>query len=181
MNQGVIYRFKWAAMDASLALLIQASGLRSFEIPHLAFCGTPYGKSPKCWRGDSATLVQHCKPLLESLKISLEAQNLDINILDVIKIELDPCYLETEYGFMHKEHHKVKPGGSQVAKLRETLTHTHNNSRAIPMTIRPVWCNCVCTSAEEYNLALVEDLKEEIAKQLGLSIEGEQNDGGVAE
>lgn len=164
-------------MDASLKLLLQAKGLRSFAIPHLAFCGTSHGKRATCWKGDSATLVQHCKPLLESLKSSLEAQNLDINILDVIKIELEPCYKEMEHGLLHKKFHKVIPGGCRLAEFRETLTHTHNNSKSTPVTSWAAKCNCVCSMAEEYNLALVKDLREEIAKQFGLSIEEEeQND-----
>jgi hypothetical protein len=174
INEGVIYRYKWTAMDASLKLLLQAKSLRSFGISHIAFCGNYYGKGATCWRGDSATLIQHCKPLLESLKSSLEAQNLDTNILDVIKIELEPCYKEMKHGHLHKESHRVIPGRDRDVELRQTLSHTHNNSKSRPMHSWGARCNCVCRMAEEYNLALAKDLREEIAKQLGLSIEGEE-------
>ena len=101
---------------------------------------------------------------------------MDASVFDVIKIELDSCYLETEHGFRHKEFHRVVPGGSNLVALRQMVTYTHNNTRSACISSRPVWCNCVCALAEEYNAALVKNLKEEIAKQLGLSIEDEQNE-----
>jgi hypothetical protein len=171
LGQSVLYRYKWEVMDASLRLLTQASGLRSLELPHLAFCGTPFGRSAT----DPRTLVQHCRPLLESLKASFERQNLDMSIFDVIKIELDPCHLEIEYGARHKQYHKLQLGDFWTKSLRLTLIDTHNNSQKHPISTAHVRCNCVCRSAERNNQALVEELKEEITKQLGSSIDDEQD------
>ena len=156
-------------MDTSLRLLTQASGLRSLELPHLAFCGTPLGRRAT----DPRTFVQHCKPLLESLKASFERQNLDISILDVIKIELDPCHLETEHGRRHHQYHTVMPGGTWMLSLRQTLIDTHNNSQKHPIRTKIVRCNCVCRVAEQNNLRLMEELTEEIWEQLGLSDDDE--------
>jgi hypothetical protein len=165
LGQGLIYAHKWEAMDTSLRLMTQASGLRSLELPHLAFCGTPFGRSAT----DPRTFVQHCKPLLESLKASFERQNLDISILDVIRIELDPCHLEDEYGRQHHRHHRPVPGDTWMPKLRQTLIDTHNNSKKHPIFTKVVLCNCNCRSAEKNNLKLMEDLLEEIWDQLDLS------------
>ena len=38
------------------------------------------------------------------------------------------------------------------------------------------WCNCVCEEAEENNGRFIEDVKNEIAKQLGLSVDDGQNE-----
>jgi hypothetical protein len=172
LGQSLIYRYKWEVMDASLRLLTQASGLRSLELPHLAFCGTLFGRSAT----DPRTLVQHFRLLLESLKASYERQNLDMSIFDVIRIELDPCHFETEYGARHKQHHKLHLGNNWTVKLRQTLIDTHNNSQKHPISTAYVRCNCLCRSAEKNNQALVEELKEEIAKQLGSSFEDEPDE-----
>ena len=173
LGQAVIYSHQWDAMDTSLRLLTQASGLRSLELPHLAFCGTPFGRSAT----NPRTFVQHCKPLLESLRASFERQNLDISIFDVIRIELDPCRFETEYGSKHKKYHKSVPAGNDwMVKRRQTFIDSHNNSQKHPILTRRVCCNCLCRSAEKNNRKLVENLTEEISKQLGLSDE-EENEG----
>ena len=172
LGRSILYRYKWTAMDTSLRLLTQATGLRSLELPHIAFCGTLYGKSAT----DPRTFVQHCRPLLESLKASFERQNLDISIFDVIKIELDPCYLETEHGAQHRQHHKVVPGRSVLAGYRQALIDSHNNSQKHPMLTTHVTCNCLCKSAEKNNEKFVDELREEIVKQLGLGTDDEQDE-----
>jgi hypothetical protein len=174
LGQGVIHRYKWAALDASLDLLLQAKGLRYLEFSHIDFCGAVGAREAACWGGDTATLVNHCKPLLESLKASFESQNLDISILDVIKIDLPPCPLKFKYGSLYEEYHKPGPHRHWTIRLRQTIISTHNNNQKVPFTDKRMECFCNCEHAEAKNRELIRSLREEIATQLGMEIEYER-------
>jgi hypothetical protein len=160
IGQGVLYRYKWAAMDASLNLLLQAKGLRSLEISHLDFCRGVYTPKAQCWDGGLETLVTHCKPLLESLKESFGAQNLDITIFEVIKIALPPC----KAGIRYFKHHDHGRSGCD----RTFGVNSRNNSLTKPIATRYVACKCACELAMQNNDELVRALREETKKKLGV-------------
>lgn len=172
MDQGILYKSGWAAMDRSLALLTQAPSLRSLEISHLAFCGYYVGGfREKQWKVTPEELVQHCKPLLESLSAAFQHQNLNLSMFDVIKIALPRCALDTDDEDFHKERHTNFWGDKSPTIRRIRTTHIPK-VKAGGIT----WCNCVCDMAEETNRGFVQEVKDEIVKQLGLSVEDEENE-----
>lgn len=100
-----------------------------------------------------------------------------ISIFDVLRIELDPCHFEKLYGSKHKKYHRpVLMESTWMVKLRKTLIDSHNNSQKHPIFTKRVECNCFCKSAEKNNQKLIENLREEISKQLGLSGDEENED-----
>lgn len=174
-GKGLFYKGVWAAMDRSLELLSQAPSLRSIEISHIALCGNFTGVADKNLTVTPEELVRRFKPLLESLKATFENQNLNLSIFDVIRIVLPRCAYDTgSQDNSHRQNHKPSWAYSQ--------TRFHINRR-IPTTRVPkvkdygtTLCNCVCTAAEEQNREFIDDVKSEIARQLGLSIDDEQNE-----
>lgn len=92
VGQGVLYNLHWDALDISMELLAQVASLRSLEISHLALCGEH--DSPSANRRPVVTpktFVQHCKPLLGSLKAKAESHNWSLSIVDLIQITLPDC------------------------------------------------------------------------------------------
>jgi len=163
VGQGVLFSAHWSAMDRSLKLLTQTPSLRSLEISHLAFCGQYGTRSAEQWIVTPKALVQHCKPLLESLKTALEDQNLSLRITDVIKVTLPRCGLD--FMGMHEEFHEKFWGHE---RLLRTFPAARKKSSRESALIR---CNCICNEAEEKNRGFIKGVKDEITKQLGPSID----------
>lgn len=175
VGQGVLYNLHWDALDVSMELLAQVASLRSLEISHLALCGEH--DRPSANRRPAVTpktCVQHCKPLLGSLKAKAQSHNLSLSIVDLIQITLPDCAFDKYYSLL--------PGIWNGPAHQ--LFHVHSepfrgipfNSRSKAKDFQTAQCHCFCEAAEGRNRALVQEVKDEIVKQLGLSIEGEENE-----
>lgn len=156
----VLHRYKWNPTERSLQLLAQAGGLRSLELSHAALCSPPRVSNNQ-WVSDRSSiwdtnsLAGYCKHLLKSLKASLDRQDLKMSILDMIKIVLPPCALDDGCKASHDSVH---------ARSEESY-------RGIPVNGYNLVCTCACEAAEENNRKLVQSLKKEIARHLGLDID----------
>jgi hypothetical protein len=141
--------------DRSLELLAEAGGFRSLEISHATLCGG--------WSDNQVFSIQelatHFTPFLKSLKATFNEQNLDSSILDVIKIVLPPCKLDSNPSVSHKAAHIFR-GFNSVDRWFVLYGERGFYMRG---------CNCVCTEAEEKNREFVRDLRKEIGLLLGLN------------
>jgi hypothetical protein len=144
IGRGVLYHNSLVAMSKAMRLLQFTPSLRSLEIPHVALCNRFNGH-----RLNPYSLVLTCAPLLKSLKITFEKQKLNVNILDVIKIELPPC----SYG--SAEDHEADHANWSLNRIYQR-----------PDTNDVLQCACLCAAAEDRNRELIEDLKREISKQI---------------
>jgi hypothetical protein len=86
-GRGIKFNTSWTAMDRSLSLLKSAKGLRALHFYHTGFCG-----GSDLDKVDIGELGKRCTPLLQSLQTACEARNVNLNVLDVVKIVLPPCH-----------------------------------------------------------------------------------------
>lgn len=159
-GRGIMHNETWKAMDRSLRLLESSHSLRALHFYHNGFCRI-------FWRNsvDIRQMGKRCTPLLRSLQASCEARNLKIDVLEIVKIVLPPCHCEF----------CTKAAKCYYLPCRVRATHSGYHPR---VTILPgggaygetsTLCNCFCHDAEDNNRLLDGKLKDEIAKQLGLS------------
>lgn len=116
------------AVHRSLKTLVAATNLRSLTISHYYFCPSrrTYNRPEMALDYDRCVqqFVKHCKPLLNSLKTSYEAQNLLANVLDFVTVDGPKhghcqCTIPTRL----TNHNKI------VALLREEITTQLNLPR----------------------------------------------------
>lgn len=155
---GTLFRGSWASMDRCLVRLAKAKALRTLELSHLAFC----------YQYDFAKLVnvkslaEHCKPLLQALQIAYDKKNLNVSAFDVIKITLPPCGVVEAHGNPltdHWERDHVKTSLRGINITERLLKHCSET--------KMLCCSCRCDEAEDKNERLMQELKKEIAGQLG--------------
>jgi hypothetical protein len=180
IGQGVLFKSGWAALNRSMKLLARATSLRSLQIHHLVLCGE-HGSNGAAQEpiADPKTLVQHCKPLLKALQASLKKQNLSLSIFDVIKVFLPQCTYDDDSRDESYHSGRHTPYGGVFFSAADV----HVKHRRMVVTSGPRYrdyemflCNCVCEAAETKNRRLLEEVKVEIAEQLGLSIGENQNE-----
>jgi hypothetical protein len=164
-GRGVLYRGSLIAMKRSIGLLQQTRSLRSLQISHAALCGGPR----RCdLHVEINTLVSVCAPLLKSLKATFDKQNLDVSILDVVKIELPSC------------HYNPKVHRGLSGYLYHFITTEQPLLRGLHCsdTRQAFWCTCPPEAAEDKNRKFVEDLKKEISTLLQLDVGKEERKEG---
>ena len=160
-GRGIKFKASWTAIDRSLRLLESAKRLRALHFYHDGFCS-----SNSYHHVDIGELGEHCTPLLQSLQATCEARNVKFDVLDVAKIVLPPC------------HCKVCPEPEERCRYsvcHDLSTHKLTHSRWIEVAGAGQFeescrqCACLCEDADDNNRLLDGKLKDEIAKQLGLS------------
>jgi hypothetical protein len=161
VGYGVLYFGSLVAMKRSVKLLQHSPSLRSLEISHFALCDQQNNL-----KFNIQTLVAACAPLLKTLKITFEKEGVNVNVLDVIKIELPLCSYSHGSAEDHEAGHaKWSDGLSGLSQQRSSdgLRRLYQRPGTIDMYER----TCFCAAAEDKNKKLTEELKREIGKQLG--------------
>lgn len=170
IGNGVLQKFKWDEMDRALARLTQAKGLRSLEVSHLAICGKP--NMERCHKIEITELVTHFKPLLQVLHAEFKNAGLKMRVFDAIKITLPPCACShtnkktTRRIFLHPAFGPLSLG-PPYRRIAVTQRSRSGNGQNV------FECTCLCTTADGKNERLVQELKEEIARQLNLQLDNE--------
>jgi hypothetical protein len=133
IGRGVLYHNRTVAMSKAMRLLQHTPSLRSLEISHFALCDRFYGHRLTVY-----SLVLSCAPLLKSLKITFEEEDLNVNILDVIRIELPRCSAgsaedhEADHADWSPRRMYQRPGTNEIHE-----------------------CACLCAAAEDKNRELI--------------------------
>jgi hypothetical protein len=91
------YRRGFRAVRYAIEALAAAKSMHTLEISHVDICPNVSTRFRKYYYPGSHKAVELCRPLLKSLKIAYEADDLKASILEVIKID-DPKGREFEYG-----------------------------------------------------------------------------------
>jgi hypothetical protein len=147
-------------MDHSLSLLESSRGLRALHFSHTSFCTGNYFNKVDIWE-----LGRHCAPLLRSLQTTCKARNVNLDVLDVVKIALPPC------------HCKLCPEPKkrcQYLACREGSIHEHCPFRVITTPGGGAYgetsysCGCLCDDADRKNGFMSGLLEDEISRQLML-------------
>jgi hypothetical protein len=152
-------------MDRSLRLLKSAKGLRALHFYHTGLCGDERD------RAEVGDLAVHCSPLLEALQAACDAFNVNVDILDVVKIVLSPCHCRLCPEPKKRCHYFA---------CRDSSTHGFSRSWWIVMPGGGQYeessrqCACDCEAAGDINKSSNEKLKGVITRQLGLDIEHEK-------
>lgn len=138
-------------------LLKSAKSLRHIEVNHANICGDDVSYDNATKGRPTSEVVKHAKDLLSILMRSYEAQNLNFDVRDVLKISMQPCNrrdFDADFWRVHPSvtHHREMARDPERAGL-------HYSYRM---------CNCLCRDAEERNDRLAAEMKQEVVKQLRL-------------
>lgn len=153
IGEGYKFAGSWAAMVRSLKALATSKSIRTLGFSHLIFCLEADEQTTALLR----MLAEHCKPLLETLRAHFNAQNLDFDVLDIVKIDLPPYPDVSPYHWSPI----VEFGQQNIVTLASC------NKRGFEM--RSCWCHK--SAAGGKNDELMVELKKEIMRQLGISSE----------
>lgn len=165
IGEGILFMGLWSSMDRAIEALTVAKGLRTLEFSHLAFCD-----SGRFWESKIKEVVEHCVPLLAALQAAFQANDLNHNVLHILKITLPPCGLDAGDEAEHQYNHSNNThNGLASPRRRFALTR----SKRLNSWGHPVCC-CDCGSAEDKNKQFSKMLKKEIVEQLGLNVDDEQ-------
>lgn len=168
VNDNVTLNGSWHVMNRALSHLTEsAKRLRRLEFSHLSFCGQHDRHSHDVL---IERLAQHCKPLLQSLQATSEAQDFRMDVLDVVRIILPPCHCQLCENAKKRCSFPTCKNGSP---------HGHDVHRAIATRSESKtgdslrYCYSLCRSADAYNKQLETYLRNEIAKHFGLNVDYE--------
>jgi hypothetical protein len=145
-ESGLVYQNSWEAMKLSAEMLASAKGLRSLRIWHHDLWQEHQPVS------NVKDLVQCCNSLLRALQDEFGELGLDASVLDVINIVISPC------------HWPHLPSFTEAEPVR-LLFNTRGR------IVRLVYSECPCPKAEDVRNMLMQELRGEIAKQLGLTLD----------
>jgi len=155
---GIMHNASWAAMDRSLSLLESCKGLRALHFYHDGFCGG--GRDG----ASISDVAAHCSPLLRSLRATWEARNLNMDVLDIVKIVLPPCHCqlcpEPKKRCRYSPCRETSAPGLHISRW-----HVIPGARPRRASLRS--CFCDCEAAQDKNRSINEELKEEITRRLG--------------
>jgi hypothetical protein len=161
-----MFQASWTAMDRSLSLLGSSRGLRALHFYHTGFCGG-HGRD---WTDVSVSdVAEHCSPLLKTLQATWETRNVNMDVLDVVKIVLPTCHCKLCLGPKKGCRSYVCHMSSWSHGRYPLRVHIMPGGSAYGEFCRP--CNCLCEAADDKNRSFNETLKDEITRQLGPSSE----------
>lgn len=165
IGNGILQKFKWEEMDLALGHLTRFGALRSLEVSHLAICGKSNLQRRLCHRVEIEELVRHFSGLLRAVELEFRKADLKMKAYDVVKITLPPCS-QTIDGVHAHGHFWID--GPPLRRI--PITKRSRSARGQKLSYQ---CTCLCSQAERKNEWFAQELKEEIARQLGLGLDDE--------